>query len=393
MDKDYLLKNSIDEAFYYIKNKLFSEKTGLIYDHVLSGRESEFPSADEIEELFPNPGGYSTGMEDGMLSGATMLDASLLKYKKEGDFAAAEFACKLARGMLNCAFSAKSEGFIPRAVSVKDGKSYYPDSSRDQYTMFGFAMHRYLLSGLCSSDEKDKIAKAAVAVAKRCERNVVPENSYDMLRDDGKPTLVTTMWGDSLNNHEYLRLPMLYILAYEASSNVHWFKKYQEIRSEAYLKSLPMGEYWAFYSLQQMQASILVCYEAEIDNEWKEKYLSLMNIVADYAENMVDLKLERIESMSNFNAPQTDFRKLEMKSGAHLKEGYENALLPQRPDSDEYFALQDCAQANIVAGLVPERKPNESTAAVCEKAFSKIDLSKHERNLPVYFYDAYYRCK
>ncbi len=393
MVKDSLFESSINSVFSYIKNKLYLEKTGLIYDHIVPGRETEFPNVKEIESLFPNPCGYSTGMEDGMLSGAAMVDACLLKYTQEGDLEAAEFARKLINGMLNCAFSAKSEGYIPRAVSIEDGKSHYPDSSRDQYTMFSFAMHRYLSSGLCTQKEKEKIAIAAVAVAKRCENNIIPKTGYDMLRDDGKPSLVTVMWGDSLNNHEFLRLPMLYILAYEASSDEYWLKKYHEIRSYAYEKSLPMGEYWSFYALQQMQASILVCFEADSDNIWKEKFLSLMIIVADYAENMADLKLERIENLSNFNAPQTDFRKLEMKSGAHLKEGYENALLPQRPDSDEYFALQDCAQVAIISGLVPEREHNIKTALLLEKAFSKIDISKHERNLPVYFYNGYYRCR
>lgn len=395
MDKNIAIesafKNNINNALSYIKDKLFYEKTGLIYDRVVIGRESEFPTVCEINALFPNPGGYSTGMEDGMLSGATMVDAFLLKYEKEGDREAAEFAGKLINGMINCAFSAKSEGYIPRAVSIEDAKSHYPDSSRDQYTLFCFAMHRYFSSGLCTSEEKEKITKAIVSIAKRCEKNVVPENSYDMLRDDGKPTLVTTMWGESLSNHEYLRLPMFYLLAYEVSADMHWLNKYQEIRSEAYEKSLPMGEYWSFYALQQMQASSLVCYESDPDEEWKKKYLSLMNTVADYAENMADTKLERIEKLSNFNAPQTDFRMLEMKSGAHLKEGYENALLPQRPDADGYFALQDCAQVAIIAGLVPNRKPKENTISVFKKAFLKIDLEKHERNLPVYFYDGYYR--
>lgn len=387
-------ENQMKEVFFYIRNRLFLEKTGLIYDHIVIGKEEEFPTAAEISLGFPNPGGNTTGMEDGMINGATMLDACLLKYEKEKDNVAAEFARKLVNGMLNCAFSAKSEGFLPRAVSVEDGASHYPDSSRDQYTMFAFGMHRYLRSALCTSDEKKSIAKAAVAIARRAEKNIIPETGYDMLTDEGRPTRVTVMWGDTIENHEYLRLPMLYLLAYEASGEINWLEKYRTYRAEAYEKSLPMQEeYWALYTLQQMQASICLCYDADPDEEWKQRYFSLMNTVADYTEDFVDCVRKRVEKHSNYNAPQPSFRDLELVPiQPFLKLGYKSALKPKRTDEDDFFALQDGAQIAIIAGLVPHRVPRKKTQELLWAAFAKIDLSKHERNLPLYFLDGYYRC-
>jgi len=382
------------ESFFYIRNHLFLEKTGLIYDHIVVGQEEAFPSAAEISSVFPNPCGYSTGMEDGMINGATMLDACLIKYEKESDSFAAELAKKLVDGMLNCVFSAKSEGFLPRAVSVEDGISHYPDSSRDQYTMFAFGMHRYLRSALCTPKEKKNIAKAAIAIAQRAEKNITPETGYDMLTEDGQSTCVNVMWGNTISNHEYLRLPMLYLLAYEASDDICWLDKYCVFRAEAYEKSLPMEEqYWAFYTLQQMQASILLCYDVDPDNEWKQRYLSLMNIVADYAEDSVDDVRQKIEKYSNYNAPQPSFRNLNLiPSQPFIKLGYQNALMPERSDADAFFALQDGAQVAIIAGLVPYRIPRKKTQELLWDAFAKIDLSKHERNLPLYFFDGYYRC-
>ena len=125
MSDFFSMKDCIDKAFLYVRDNLFSEKTCLIYDHIVNGREDEFPTPSEIGELYPNPCGYTTGMEDGMISGGTMLDACLLKYERENDPAAAEFSRKLVCGMLNCAESAKTEGFLPRAVSPADGKSLY----------------------------------------------------------------------------------------------------------------------------------------------------------------------------------------------------------------------------------------------------------------------------
>lgn len=387
-----LIRNRIDEAFGYVIDRLFSEKTGLIYDHIVNGREHEFPTADEIARCYPNPCGYSTGMEDGMINGATMLDACLIKYEKEGDATSASFARKLVRGMLGCVFFAKSEGYVPRAVSPQDGKSCYPDSSRDQYTMFAFAMHRYLNCPLCSDAEKKDIERAAVSIACRAEKNVTAENKYDMLTDDGRPTLATVMWGDKMGNHEYMRLPMLYMLAYESSGDVHWLEKYHEIREEAYEKSLPMTGYWALYTLQQMQASILVCHDVDPDDGWRGRYASLMNTVADYAESIADSIREKVEARQNYNAHQPSFREVEMVPAQRFEKlGYDKALTVLRPDANEFFTLQDGAQVAIISKLAPNRQTSEKAVRLLVDSFAKIDLSKHERNLPLYYVAGYYR--
>ena len=381
-----------EKAFAYVAEKLFSRKTNLIYDHIVSGREQSFPTPEEIQLSFPNPCGYSTGMEDGMINGATMLDAVLLKYEKNGDLFAADFAGRLVKGMLNCAFSAKTEGFLPRAVAVSDGRSHYPDSSRDQYTMFAFGMHRYLRSPLCTSCERERIAAVAVAIARRAERYVTADNGYDMLTDDNRPTLVNIMWGDSLGNHEYLRLPMLYLLAFDASGDGCWLDKYRKIRQEAYKKSLPMGEYWHLYALQQMQASALVCYDLDPDIEWKAQYLFLMNTVADYTESLTQEVRAAIAAHSNYNAPQLSFRDLSVVPAERFQVlGYADAVSLVCDDMADFFVLQDGAQVAIISGLVPGRKVAEETVSLLWEAFDRIDLSKHQRNLPLFFLDGYYR--
>lgn len=108
----------LKKAFIYVKDKLFLEKTNLIYDHVCNGCEKDFPTSLEIERGYPNPCGYSTGMEDGMINGATMLDALLIKIEKENDLDAICFAKKIVKGMLDTALASNEEGFIPRAVCV-----------------------------------------------------------------------------------------------------------------------------------------------------------------------------------------------------------------------------------------------------------------------------------
>lgn len=386
------IKNRAETAFHFVRDKLYSPKNGLIHGRVVAGREHELPTVAEILAAYPNPCGCGTGMEDGMINGGTMLDACLIRYEKEKDEVAALFAKDLVKGMLDCVASAKTEGFVPRGVSIEDQKSHYPDASVDQYTMFAFGMHRYLNSVLCKPAERARIAALAVGIARRAERNVTKENGYDMLTDDGGPTMTTVLWGEARGNHEYLRLPMLYLLAYEASGDRHWFEKYCDIREEAYARSLPMGRYWAMYALQQMQASIVLCYDVDDDAVWRERYAILMNHVADYAEEMVDEVRRKMENYHNFNAPQIPFRDLPMSPAqAFINLGYSDALTVVCPDMEEFFKLQNCAQLMIITKMVPHRRLNEQVIALFADAFEKIDFSVHERDLPVHFVDAYYR--
>lgn len=386
-----MLKKQVDAAFSFVTSKLFSEKTFLLYDHILCGREADFPTPEEIRQGDPNPCGYSTGMEDGMINGATMMDACLLRYQTEKDTSAAALAAKLVKGMLSTAGSGK-DGFLPRAVCPLDGKSHYTDSSRDQYTMFLFAMHRFLHSELCTPAIKKEITTAALSIAKRAEKNVTKENRYDLLTEDGRPTLVTTMWGDTLGNHEYMRLPMIYLFAYECTKEMHWLAKYREIRGKAFEKSLPMTRYWALYTLQQMQASLFVCLEADPDEGWREKYLSLMHTVADYAEAQAGEIRQKIEKISDYNPPLPSFRTLPSEPAERfIKLGYPAARTLIRADGREFFAFQDGAQIAIIAGMVPGRAVKKDTVHLLAFAFSKIDLTIHERNLPLFFLDGYYR--
>ena len=301
-----------DKISDYVKTKLFCKKNGLIYDHIIVGREGEFPTAEEISRIFPNPCGYSTGMEDCMLSGGTMIDACITKYEQSGDENAADLAKKLTKGLLKCAFSAKTEGFLPRGTSPTDDDAHYPDSSRDQYTIFAFALHRYINSDICTEPEKSDIARAATAIARRAERNITQENGFDMLTDEGKQTLVTVLWGETLGFHEYMRLPMLYMLAYEASGDAHWLEKYQEIREAAYKGSQNITSVWSLYTLGQMQSSLRLCYDTDTDEKWRALLYELMCRVADHAEKLTDTVRENINISDNYNAHIPNFRTLPM---------------------------------------------------------------------------------
>ena len=383
-------ENDMINAWEYIESKIFNTKTNMLYDHVIVD-ENDWPTPEECERSWPNPCGWATNLDDGMINGGTMVEACINRYNITGEKEVAEFAHKLIDGMIRCAETAKSEGFLPRSVTPVDGKSHYIDSSRDQYTMFLYGAHCYINSVICSPEEKEALKEIVLKIAKRAEKNAVPETGYDMLREDGGRSIATIIWGPELKNHEIGRLPMIYLSAWEFTGDEYWLNRYKEIRDEAYERSLPMTSYWHLYTLQQMQNSIRLCYDVDTDREWKKKYLHLMKVVANYVNDKIDYVYSKLKVKEDFNHPYTCFRDIEpfvQKSPNELI-----YLNPDPGDTDTFFLMQDAANVIIISLTVPGYKLTEEALELFKFAFEKIDLDIHMRAVPIHFLNAYYMLK
>ena len=383
-------KETIDRAWEYTTKELLHPGTDQLYDFPVKD-VAECPLPEEAERSWPNPCGYSTGTEDAMIHAGTLLDACLCRYERERDAEAEAVAHRIVAGMLRCAFSVTSEGFLPRSVMPADGKSHYIDSSRDQYTLFVFGAFRYLHSSICTLAERKELTRALTGIAERARRNVIPENHYDLLREDGGPTLNCVMWGDTLGNHEYCRLPMIYLAAWDASGEEHWLQMYRAIREEAYQKSLPMQDYWHLYTLQQMQVALYVCREGDSDAGWYEKYDNLMNAVSEYVLDEVRKLEPKLENMRVMGDEHYDFRKLPLKRRMiAVWEGLPD-LFPIYEGSETKFLLQDAANVVIVSAMTPGCLPSENAIRLYTKVFAMIDSEKYRGPVTIHFLQGYYR--
>ena len=76
-------QQSLEYAWRQIHDILFHPGTGMVYDYVTSHdpnhRFDHLPSPEEIAAGFPNPCGWSTGMEDCALNGGILLD--LMRFR------------------------------------------------------------------------------------------------------------------------------------------------------------------------------------------------------------------------------------------------------------------------------------------------------------------------
>lgn len=349
-----------------IRDRLFYRPTGLIYDSRVTAPDSGLPcpTAGDIREQRPNSGGNGTVIEDCMLAGGTLAGALLSRSERTGDREDADFCRQLIGGMLKSAEAGK-DGFLPRGVSPLDGSSHYGDTSRDQYTMFLYAVTRYAASALCTEEERDRIRRIVCRIADRAIRHVTPDNDWNLMTEDGRPGLTLKMWGD-LCTHEWFRLPMFYLAAYTVSGEDRYREEYLRYRDPGLDRSLPLcpDSYWALYTLQQMACSVDLARRFDPDPDVGRKSSQILKEIAVYVSGLVPAVAERNRGI----APE-DFRR--------------------RGDYRYFYFIQDAAIIPMLQGMAPEGTVTGPARALCEDHSVRLCVRDQDTALPVHFYAAW----
>lgn len=215
-------QNKINALWHHIRNNLFSPETNLIYDCRTSPDPAQrfafLPTPEEIAVDFPNPCGWSTGMEDCMLNAGSVLDT--LALERESGETDEVFAGRILDGIFRCTTVHGRPGFVARGLSPYDGRSCYSNSSRDQFSLAVYGVWRYWRAFRnAPAANREQARNILRSIAEFCEARVTPENNYDLGRLDGGRALVSKMWESAA--HEALRLPMIYAAAFEATGEPH----------------------------------------------------------------------------------------------------------------------------------------------------------------------------
>lgn len=381
---------AIEKSLRYVKENLFCPRTNLIHDHKF-GDWRKLPKPEEIAALCPNPGGYGTGMEDCMINTGSLMDAMITRVKETRSEEDLAFLHALTDGLCRNAEAGK-DGFLPRGRSPWDGESHYPDSSRDQYTLFLYALHLYLNSGFATTEEHRRIHDAVIHIAERAIRNVNAETGYDLLREDGRKTISTQMWGNALCNHEVSRLPMIYLCAWHVSGDERYLSHYRALREEMYSRLLPMTDYWHVYCVHQMQISLQVLTDLDPDPGWKDKFQAVMLAAAQYCITCIPRVRKKLEDTSPYRDEFLSFRNAALIPWARQIDQELPAFHPNRPGLDLYFDLWDAAHilfCNALAG-----SPDTNAAfAFTNEVLCGIDFEHHVTGAPTQFLQAYYTWK
>ena len=402
------LEENINKGCDFIFNKLYYPKTKMIYDFLYTENMEDatdiFPTPDEIQHSVPNPCGWGTGMEDATLNLGTMLEATENRFKATGDIAMKKYFDMMCEGLITTGTVAPEKGFIARCVAPCDGKSIYIDSSRDQYTHWVFAGHVILNSELADDDQKETVKEVLVNIARKAERDVTEENGGYMLRLDGKKGRVSQMMGKELGPHELQRLPMIYAAAYEASKDNYWLAKYHKIRDELLIKAennytaefcRNVAENFGYvYGSYQAQYSLRLLYDIESDENYKKRYLKLMQTVAESSEISIDKAYANIDL---YNWEQPFYPHWRNISAAYFGYGdgygyYVPSMAYGESESLEKVRknLRNTGETFIIMCLCPEYKISDDLKEKFAEIIEKTNFNNIKSYWPVVICGAFY---
>lgn len=177
--KDAAQENPADDVKQLCRDYIAgfgSTNTQVCYHHRLNGPRGlgALASPDEIAKAMvngqPKPFGYGSGIQDVPLENGQFLFALCDAYDATRDEELSKTARWVFAGLKRVAAVSPEPGFVPRGPHP-DGKSYYPDSSRDQHCAYIEALWRYWRSPLATATDKTFIADALGKIARRMERN------------------------------------------------------------------------------------------------------------------------------------------------------------------------------------------------------------------------------
>lgn len=281
------LESQMNQAWDVTWSRFFLKSVNTFGDYLSSyesGKEqSHLPSAEEVKRQYPNPCGYSTGMEDGMILNGAMLSILADRYAVTKEESLKAQAAAVFSGMRLCATVHGVPGFVARNVCPEDGKSVYFNSSRDQVTHFVHGLWKYYHSPLADDAAKAEIKTILAQVADRMIKFVIPENDYDFCRADGQRCWlgICRMW--NVQAHEAARLPMIYAAAWDVTHDERYRTEWRRYTKDAVDQSAQPDPHKPAYALLQMQCSLELLLELEPEAELKKQIHTTMQHVATLA--------------------------------------------------------------------------------------------------------------
>ena len=400
------LETKIQSGWDFVMNKLYHPKTNMIYDYLTKetalASSEDYPSPEEIEASSPNPCGWGTGMEDTTLNLGSMIDSMIARYSLTKEPEVKAQLQLLYEGLVKNGTAAEP-GFVARCICAWDGKSVYMDSSKDQYTNWVYAAHRLLHSDLIDKTQKDILKKILVDIAKKLERDLNGEYKGYFCRLDGKPGIVSDMDTEKLDAHEVLRMPMLYIAAYEASGDEYWYRKYCERREELLsraestytikrLTDVARGRWGYNYIYYQAQYSMRLLYDVETDEAYRERYLRLLKISAVGAGEFIK---KAYDNRHTLQQKQEYFASWRQTVANYWGLFYGKAYYVPNIWIDKpcFKWLRNMAEAVIIQAICPDYQIPEEEKEMFFAFIQESDFENAKNYWPVLFCDAWWLAK
>ena len=388
------LAAQMDRAWEVTWNRFYLPKVQTFGDYLSSyekGKEqAHLPTAEEVKRQYPNPCGYSTGMEDGAILGGAMLSLLCDRFAVTQDESLRSKAAGVFEGLRRCATVHGVRGFVARNVCPEDAQSVYINSSRDQVTHFVHGLWQYYHSPLPDEATKQQIRSVLADVAERMIAFVTPENDFDFCRADGTrcPLGICRMW--KVQAHEAARLPMIYAAAWDVTHDERYRVQWRKYAAEAIEQSADPGEQKPAYALLQMQISLEVLHALEPDPTLKATIHTRMVNVRDLATNLFASVLGSIakKSPEEMRMLGPDWRHVpEWKN----QKGYPN---PQwGPYREIWHLSREAGESALILLMVEPETVTEAQRAALKKMFLSFDYEHNSSCGIIYHLAAYWKAR
>ena len=241
------LEKLVDRGFEARWKLCYAEKTSLFYGCAPEKVKKSAKFKDGIFDWYEKiPGGYGEGMGDCALTHGVALSGCVDRWEvlsRRGLPASdhrmvqtADWAARLARGLLNLSSRHRFKGFVARGLCWEDGVSICSLSSIDQHTHWVHGLWRYVHSPMARKDIVDEWRIRIVEVAERMVRTVTPERNYNFGLCDGRPDprgICTMWWPNSTNATSSCRLAAIYAAASDATGDRRWRDRYEQLADKA----------------------------------------------------------------------------------------------------------------------------------------------------------------
>jgi|GEM_PF-3654803 len=271
----------IDGVFKTLEERFLHPEYDFYCDYAMPFDSPEYPTREEIDAGQPAPTGWMSGLEDGALNNGINLDGVVLGYQVTGDEKYVTRGRRLIDGLLKlCTCGAK--GFIARCVWL-DGKTHYPYSSIDQYTMAVYGLWKVFDSGIPSSKQKTAIASVLADVADK----FYAENG-EILADNGRPEKDYTGGGVRGKFPSIERTLEIYKAAHFVTGESRFLDYYYEWIDDGInpsvkelLNNAVFQEDTHPYCFHQTAMALLVLVETEQDESLKTAYQGMLDRIGD----------------------------------------------------------------------------------------------------------------
>ncbi len=270
-------------------------------------------------------------------------------------------------------------GFLARGVCPEDGKSTYPNTSRDQYTHAVHGMWLYFHSPLADADTKREIGVVMAGIADRMTRTVIPENDYDSLRSDGSRDTrgISRMW--HVKGHEAARLPMIYAAAWDTTGRQEYLDRCHVYLDPAIEQSRVVENNQPTYAWLQMQASLELLDALDDNPQRQARMRAIMTEIAERCAVRAR-NAEATAAKVDLAALCTDWR-----TGEGLK--WEGTY------RRSWYCIRESGEAAMTQLMAPGLPYPEEQQELLVRAITRLDYQHVSSNGIFYLQAAYWKAR